>query len=107
MLFGKRLEQYTLKYPNEVLVVSAVVEGEVDQVLIFKGFSSSLMRSTAFDPDVPVLPDGSEIRSIDRLEGPYDPAAPRYLAQNLSQQDMENLLSAAGVERSPLSNHHP
>ena len=47
-----RLEQYTLKHPQEVLLVKAEVNGELDELMVFKGFSSSLVRSTAFDPDV-------------------------------------------------------
>jgi hypothetical protein len=53
---AQRLEQYTLKRPNEVLLVTAEIDGELDQIAVFKGFSSSLMRSTDSDPDVPVLP---------------------------------------------------
>ncbi|RKH81023.1 hypothetical protein D7Y13_43165, partial [Corallococcus praedator] len=75
---AQRLEQYTLKRPNEVLLVNAEIEGELDQIAVFKGFSSSLVRSTAFDPDVPVLPESVKILSIDRLEAPYNPAQPRY-----------------------------
>lgn len=50
---GRRLEQYTLKRPNEVLLVEIETDGQPDEVAIFKGFSSSLMNPTAFDPDVP------------------------------------------------------
>jgi len=49
-------EQYTAKRSHEVLIVTVQIEGESDQIAIFKG-SSSLMRPTAFDPEVPVLPD--------------------------------------------------
>ena len=45
-----RLEQYTVKRPQEVLIVKIETEGEFDEIAIFKGFSSSLVRSTAFDP---------------------------------------------------------
>lgn len=92
-----RLEQYTLKRPYEVLIVTAEIEGEVDQIAIFKGYSSSLTRATAFDPDVPVLPDQANILSIDRLEGPYDPRQPRHLQQDVSWDDFQVLLAAAGV----------
>ncbi|HEY9659673.1 MAG TPA: hypothetical protein V6C65_14535, partial [Allocoleopsis sp.] len=61
---GFRLEQYTIKRPQEVLLVTAEIDGELDQIAIFKGFSSSLVRSTAFDPDVPVLPPDAKIVSI-------------------------------------------
>jgi hypothetical protein len=94
---ARRLEQYTMKYPREVLIVHARVAGEPEQVAIFKGFSSSLMHPTAFDPDVPVLPETAEIESIDRLQGPFNPQAPRYIQQGLSLVEMESLLAAAGL----------
>lgn len=91
-LIAQRLEQYTIKHPEEVLIVTAKIAGEEDQIAIFKGFSSSLMRSTAFDPDVPVLPAEAEIISIDRMASPYNPDAPRYLQQGLTWEMMEKLL---------------
>jgi hypothetical protein len=78
---GRRLEQYTIKRPQEVLIVTADIAGEEDQIAIFKGFSSSLMRPTAFDPDVPVLPPEANIVTIDRVASPYNPNAPRYLSK--------------------------
>ena len=94
---GYRLEQYTLKQIQEVLIVQAEIDGEPDQVMIYKGFSSSLMRPTAFDPDIPVLPKNAEILSIDRLQGPYTPDSPNYLAQGLTWESFQPLLKAAGV----------
>lgn len=92
-----RLEQYTEKCRQEVLLVSVDVGGESDQILIFRGFSSSLMRSTAPDPDTPVLPESAKILTIDRLQGPYNPAQPQYLQQGLTWETMELLLANAGV----------
>lgn len=94
---AKRLEQYTLKYPNEVLLVTAEIEGEEDVVIIYRGFSSSLMRATAFDPEVPVLPQNAQIAQIDRLAGPYTPDNPRYLERDISLDIMEQRLQAAGI----------
>jgi hypothetical protein len=94
---GRRLEQYTIKRPQEVLIVTAEISGEEDQIAIFKGFSSSLMRPTAFDPDVPVLPPEAKIITIDRVASPYNPEAPRYLQQGLTWETMQELLSEAGV----------
>lgn len=94
---GHRLEQYTLRRPQEVLIVMLEVEGEPDQITIFKGFSSSLMRPTAFDPDVPMLPETAEVISIDRLQSPYDPANPRYIQAGISLAEMQSLLEQAGV----------
>lgn len=94
---AQRLEQYTLKRPREVLLVSAEVDGEFDQVAVFKGFSSSLVRSTAFDPDVPVLPESAKILTIDRLEAPFNPADPRYIQQAIDWDAMQALLAEIGV----------
>ncbi len=93
----RRLEQYTEKNRQEVLLVTAEVNGETDQIAIFRGFSSSLVRSTAFDPDIPVLPNTATIVKIDRLMGPYDAAQPCYLQQGLTWETIESLLIAAGV----------
>lgn len=93
----RRLEQYTVKRPDEVLIVKVEIDGEFDEIAIFKGFSSSLVRSTAFDPEVPVLPEEAKIVSVDRVESPYNPNNPRYLQQGLSWETMQSLLSEAGV----------
>ena len=94
---GRRLEQYTIKRPQEVLIVTAQIDGEEDQIAIFKGFSSSLMRPTSFDPDVPVLPPGATIVTIDRVASPYIPDAPRYIQQGLTWETMQSLLSQVGL----------
>jgi hypothetical protein len=94
---GKRLEQYTAKRTKEVLIVTVEIADEEDTIAIFKGFSSSLMRPTAFDADVPVIPDGANILNIDRVASPYNPEAPRYLQQGLSWEAMKALLSEVGV----------
>lgn len=92
-----RLEQYTLKRPAEVLLVDAEVDGVRDQVLIFKGFSSSLVRQTEFDPDLPVLPENAVILEIARLHSPYMPDSPCYIQQGLSWEDVQLLLAQVGV----------
>ncbi len=94
---AKRLEQYTVKKSQEVLIVTVKIDDEPDKIAVFKGFSSSLMRPTAYDPDVPVLPDTATIITIDRIASPYNPDSPRYLQQNISWEDMQVLLSEFGV----------
>ena len=89
----KQLEQYTLQNPQEVLLVTAEVDGELDEILIFRGFSSSLVRPTAPDPDVPVLPDDAVIAKIDRLAGPYQPDNPTYLERQLSWAEFSQRLT--------------
>lgn len=93
----RRLEQYTQKRPSEVLLVTAEVAGAPDQVMVFKGFSSSLMRQTEFDPDIPVLPENAAIVQIDRLKSPYVPEQPVYLEQGLSWAQMEVYLTQLGL----------
>ena len=94
---GKRLEKYTAIASQEVLLVTAEIAGEIDQIAIFKGFSSSLMRPTAFDPEVPVLPDNATIVSIDRVASPYKPHSPRYIQRGLTWETIQPLLLQAGV----------
>jgi len=94
---AKRLEQYTVKKSQEVLIITVEIDDQPDQIAVFKGFSSSLMRPTAYDPDVPVLPDTAIIITIDRIASPYDPDSPRYLQQNISWEDMQVLLSEMGI----------
>ncbi|MGL4503410.1 MAG: hypothetical protein ACRC2M_10850 [Planktothrix sp.] len=92
-----RLEQYTTKRPQEVLIVQIEIDGELDEIAIFKGFSSSLMRPTAFDPDIPVLPDSAKILKIDRLSSPYNPTDPHYIQQGLTWKMMQELLIELGL----------
>ncbi|HCQ22061.1 hypothetical protein RI030_13065 [Aphanizomenon flos-aquae NRERC-008] len=94
---AKRLEQYTVKKSQEVLIVTIEIDNEPDKIAVFKGFSSSLMRPTAYDPDVPVLPNTATIITIDRIASPYNPDSPRYLQQNISWEDMQVLLSEMGI----------
>jgi hypothetical protein len=94
---GHRLEQYTIKCPNEVLLVSVEIDEQADEIAVFKGFSSSLMNPTAFDPDVPVLPENVKILSIDRLQSPYNPNDPRYIQKGISWEDFQQRLASVGV----------
>jgi len=92
-----RLEQYSLKHPQEVLLVKAAVNSIPDEIMIFKGFSSSLVHPTAFDPDVPILPAYAEIIQIDRAYSPYNPDDPHYIQQGLTWDMMQSLLKEVGV----------
>ncbi len=86
---GQQLEAYSTKHPQEVLLVKLKIDDELDEVMIFKGFSSSLMRATAFDPDVPVISDRAEIITIDRLSAPYQPNAPKYIQQQITWEKFQ------------------
>lgn len=80
----QRLEAYSRLHPQEVLVVSVEIEGKEDLITVFKGFSSSLMYPTAFDPDVPILPDSAIVLRVDRVASPYNPEHPVYIEENVS-----------------------
>jgi len=81
---GQQLEAYSMQHPQEVLLVKLKIDDEFDEVMIFKGFSSSLMRATAFDPDVQVISDRAEILTIDRLIAPYKANQPEYIEQKIT-----------------------
>lgn len=93
----QRLEQYTFRFPNEVLMVNARVNGEDDFVVVFRGFSSSLVNPTAADPDVPVLPKEVAIATIDRLQGPYSPDNPQYLERDIAWSEFSDRLTELGL----------
>jgi hypothetical protein len=92
---GQQLEIYSSNHPQEVLLVKLKVDDELDEVMIFKGFSSSLMRSTAFDADVSVICDRAEILTIDRLAAPYRPNQPNYLQQGITWKEFLAYLSTS------------
>ena len=59
----------------------AVPDAEEDfELLIFRGFSSSVTHPTGFDPDRPLLPEGSRIEAAELLAGPLNPANEQLLA---------------------------
>ncbi|MEI6332722.1 MAG: hypothetical protein WCP16_26055 [Pseudanabaena sp. ELA645] len=90
---GQQLEAYSVQHPQEVLLVKLKIDDELDEVMIFKGFSSSLMRSTAFDPDVPVISDRAEILTIDRLIAPYKPHQPEYIQRDIRWEKFQDDLT--------------
>ena len=89
---GLRLEKYTGKRKEVLMVHLEMASGEPDTVAIYAGFSSSLMRATAFDPDVPVIAADAQIISVDRLKSPYNPSNPQYIESGLTLEAMENIL---------------
>jgi len=97
MLPIQRLEQYTFRFPQEVLMVNARVNDEDDYVVVFRGFSSSLVNPTAADPEVPVLPQAAVINTIDRLQGPYTPDNPQYLERDIPWNEFRDRLTELGL----------
>lgn len=93
-----RLEQYTTRRKGEVLIVNLeTAEKEPDTVMIYNGFSSSLMGATAFDPDIPVIASDARIISIDRAVSPYNPSNPQYIQTGLTLAAMEEILSSMNL----------
>ncbi len=92
-----RLERYTEKRRQEVLLVTAMIGDETEQIMIFRGFSSSLTKPTAFDPDIPILPETAVILTVDRLAAPYNPKDPQYIQKDLTEEAIAALLQAANL----------
>ena len=67
------------------------------ELLLFRGFSSSVTHATAFDPDLPALPEGAVIETAELLAAPLDLLQERRLA---GPQPVEDFLSpsAWGVD---------
>jgi hypothetical protein len=92
----QRLEVYSRHHPQEVLHLVAQVDGSEEEVMVFKGISSLLRGATAFDPDVPVLPEGAIVLSWSRFQAPYHPDRPQALATDLPGAALEAFLESAG-----------
>lgn len=92
MSIEKLLEQYTLKNPQEVLLVTAEINQQEEEIIIFKGFSSSLTNATAFDPDIPILPSDSKIIKIDIIKSPFNPDQIQYMEKDLTYEDFKQRL---------------
>ncbi|MCS7030859.1 MAG: hypothetical protein NZL92_04950 [Gloeomargarita sp. SKYG116] len=92
----ERLENYSRSHPREVLRLTVREGDETGEVLVFKGFSSSLTSPTAFDPDVPVLSPDAEILWVDRIQAPYHPQHLHYLEQHIAWDEFERRLTQMG-----------
>ncbi|KAK0573173.1 hypothetical protein LWI29_003936 [Acer saccharum] len=77
------LELYTQSAREEALLVTALLDDNEVEVLIFKGFSSSLSHRTSADPSRSVLPSRAVIKCIDRIRGPFDPSNIQYIEKNI------------------------
>lgn len=90
---AQKLEAYSQSHPEEVLLINTMDGDTEDQVMIFKGFSSSLMRPTDFNPDNSVFTAEALFVSGDRLRSPYLPNNPDYIAQNFTWEELQVLLA--------------
>ena len=80
-----RLEELSRSRPDRVLRLTGELPAEGGglepfELLIFRGFSSSVSHPTAFDPDQPALPADARIDTAELLQGPLNPAQERCLA---------------------------
>ena len=67
--------------PVEASVEASVhTSQEPFELLIFRGFSSSLSHPTGFDPDQPALPATARIDAAELLAGPLNPSQEQRLA---------------------------
>ncbi|XP_077230615.1 uncharacterized protein LOC143863741 [Tasmannia lanceolata] len=86
------LESYSESAKDEVLLVRAIVDDQEEEVIIFKGFSSSLSFRTSSDPSRSVLPARAVIKTIDRIKGPFDPSNIEYLEKGLTWEAFKGRL---------------
>ena len=78
------LEAISRERPDRVLRLRGTLPGpagtcEPFELLIFRGFSSSVSHPTAFDPDQPALPATARIASAELLQGPLNPTREQRL----------------------------
>ena len=79
------LESISRDRPDRALRLQGQMgDGEALEVVIFRGFSSSLTHPTAFDPDQPLLPSEATIESAVLLQAPLNPVAEQVLAGPLA-----------------------
>ena len=83
-----RLEERSRLEPERVVRLTGLVEGDVYELLIFRGFSSSTTHPTAFDPDASVLPDGTRLDQAELLQGPLNPVDLAVLAGPMPPADL-------------------
>ena len=79
------LEAISRDRPDRVLRLRGELPDEAGrpepfELLIFRGFSSSVSHPTAFDPDQPALPPQARITTAELLQGPLNPTSESALA---------------------------
>jgi hypothetical protein len=93
-----RLEAISRERPDRVLRLRGSLAGsgagrEPFELLIFRGFSSSLSHPTGFDPDQPALPQDALIEAAELLVAPFDPSREEALA---GPEPVDRFLDPAG-----------
>jgi len=87
-----QFEAISRSRPDRVLRLTGHLPGdrgdEVFELLIFRGFSSSVSHPTAFDPDEPALPADASIEAAQLLAGPLNPASEQLLAGPMAPDEL-------------------
>jgi hypothetical protein len=87
-----RLEEISRTRPDRLLRLRGMLPAdpggdrtgaEPFELLIFRGFSSSVTHPTSFDPDQPALPEGTEVEEAELAEGPLLPGRERVLRRGV------------------------
>ncbi len=79
---------YSTQHPKEILQVEVLSDGEEDLLLFYKGQVSSLIRATPADAGEPLWSETTQLVCLDRLQAPYDPVTPVFLAANIMPTDL-------------------
>ncbi|XP_057532147.1 uncharacterized protein LOC130810190 [Amaranthus tricolor] len=78
------LEMYSQSSRDEALLVTAILDDQLVEIVIFKGFSSCLNYQTSSDPTKSVVPQRARIKTIDRIKGPLNPTNIEYIEKGLT-----------------------
>jgi len=84
------LEERTRHHPDRVVRLRGLVDGELFELLIFRGFSSSTTHPTSFDPDASVLPEATLLNQAELLQGPLSPVKEIVLVGPLEPVELLN-----------------
>ena len=94
-----RIEELSRSRPDRVVRLTGELQGEggleAFELLIFRGFSSSVSHPTAFDPDQPALPAEALVQAAELLQGPFNPAAEKRLAGPMAPEQLLDPLAWA------------
>jgi hypothetical protein len=87
-----RIEELSRSRADRVVRLTGELPGdgglEPFELLIFRGFSSSVSHPTAFDPDQPALPAEALVQAAELLQGPLNPAAEQRLAGPMAPEQL-------------------
>ncbi len=84
-----KLEAYSAAHRDEVLWVTVTVDGEPEEITVYRGFTSALSRTTPPDPETPVLPPQAVVVQVVRVRAPFQPAHPQVLGTPLTWEAFE------------------